>query len=80
MFALSDLDPGLRETDLAGEFLPGKDVRVVGLAEHGLQLLQLLQREGGPVPALLPPQESFVMEVGRIAQCRICAMQYSQVK
>jgi len=34
----------------------------VGLLEQGLQLLQLLGREGRPVPALSPPAEHVLRE------------------
>ena len=66
------LDPGLCQPDLARELLPGEDVRVVGLREHRLQLLQLLQREGGSVAPLLPPEERLVVHVAGVAQRRVC--------
>ena len=69
------LDPGLCQPDLARELLPGEDVRVVGLREHRLQLLQLLQREGGSVAPLLSPEERLVVHVAGVAQRRVCEEQ-----
>lgn len=48
----SDLDLLLPEVDLAGQLLPGADVRVLGLLEEAFQSLQLLVRENGAVPPL----------------------------
>lgn len=50
MFA--DLDLLLPEVDLAGQLLPGADVRVLGLLEEALQSLQLLVCEDGAVSPL----------------------------
>ncbi len=59
-----DLYSGLVELGGPGQLLPAVDVGVVALREGGLQLLQLLLGEGGPVPssATLKGQchESFV--------------------
>ncbi len=46
-----DLYPGLVELGGPGQLLPAVDVGVVALGEGGLQLLQLLLGEGGPVPS-----------------------------
>jgi hypothetical protein len=46
-----DLYSGLVELGGPGQLLPAVDVRVVALREGGLQLLQLLLGEGGPVPS-----------------------------
>ena len=47
------LDSDFRQVDLHGELLPAVDVRVVGLLEGSLQLVQLVRCEGGPVPPVL---------------------------
>ena len=41
------LDPGLAEVEHERELLPGEDVRVLGLLERALQLVQLEGGEGG---------------------------------
>ena len=46
------LHAGLCEADPHGELLPHEDVRVVGLAEAPLQLVQLAGRKPGSVPLL----------------------------
>lgn len=56
------LDARLAETDPQGDLLAEEDVRVVGLLEEGLQLLELLGRKGGTVPALPPPAEHVLRE------------------
>lgn len=61
----SYLDSRLRQVDLHREILPGEDVRIVCLREGALQLLELLECEGGPVAALLPPDEGVVVD-GRV--------------
>lgn len=50
------LDPGLSQLGPLRELLPGVDVGVVGSFKSLLQLLQLLRRECGPTPPLLPLQ------------------------
>ena len=47
------LDSDFRQVDLHGELLPAVDVRVVGLLEGSLQLVQLVRGEGRPVPPVL---------------------------
>lgn len=47
------LNPGLGQIDLQSHLLAGIHIRVLGLGEQGLQLLQLASREGGPFPPLL---------------------------
>ena len=46
-------DPGLGEVGPHGDLLPGAHVRVAVPLEGGLQLLQLLAGEVGPLPPLL---------------------------
>lgn len=48
------LHPGFSQVDLECQLLPGVDVRVVGLREDPLQLLQLRAGERGPDAPLLP--------------------------
>ncbi|GIY82753.1 uncharacterized protein CDAR_608521 [Caerostris darwini] len=50
---MTHLHPGFCESYAHGQLFPHKDVRVVGLGEAPLQLLQLRWREPGPVPLLL---------------------------
>jgi len=50
---LTHLDAGLREADPHGDLLAHEDVRVVGLREAALQLVQLGGSEAGAVPLLL---------------------------
>ena len=47
------LDSDFRQVDLHGELLPAVDVRVVGLLEGSLQLVQLVRGEGCPVTTVL---------------------------
>ena len=56
------LDTCLGQVDLHGQVLPSKHVWVVGLSKGRLQLLQLLQSEGGPVPPLLAPHEALIVD------------------
>ena len=44
------LDSHFWQVNLHGEFLPAVDVRVVGLLESSLQLVQLIRGEGCSVP------------------------------
>ena len=48
------LYPGLAELGALAELLAGVDVRVLGPLERLLQLVQLVGREGGAGPPLLP--------------------------
>ena len=50
----ADLYPGLAELGALAELLAGVDVRVLGPLERLLQLVQLVGREGGAGPPLLP--------------------------
>lgn len=45
-------DPGLCEVGPHGDLLPGAHVRVAVALEGGLELLQLLASEVGPLPPL----------------------------
>ena len=45
------LHSGLAQAQPVAQLLPHESVRVVGLVEQPLQLVQLLQREVGPAPA-----------------------------
>merc|ERR1712015_400853 len=47
------LDSGLGEANPHGELLPHEDVRVVGLSEAALQLVELAGGEARAVPLLL---------------------------
>ena len=47
------LHPDLRQVDLHGQLLAAVHVRVVGLLEGALQLVQLVGGEGGAVAAVL---------------------------
>ena len=47
------LDPDFWQVDLHGELLPAVDIRVVGLLEGSLQLMQLVGGEGRPIPPML---------------------------
>lgn len=49
----SHLNARLAEAEPLAQFLPHEGVRIVGLVEQPLQLVQLLQREVGARPALL---------------------------
>lgn len=62
-----DLNANFRQVDLHGELLPGVDVRVVGLLERSLELVQLVGREGGPVATvlLLAPVAVYVLPAAR---------------
>lgn len=53
MTLLTHLNTYFREVDLHGELFPGVDVRVVGLFERSLELVQLIGREGRPVTTML---------------------------
>ena len=68
----SHLNSSLGEPYFAGQLLPGEDVRVVSLIEDGLQLLELLEGEGRPVPPLLPPQEGLVVHIRGVAERGVC--------
>lgn len=50
---MTHLNTNFREVDLHGELLPGVYVRVVGLFERSLELVQLVGREGCPVATVL---------------------------
>lgn len=50
---MTHLNTNFREVDLHGEFLPGIYVRVVGLLERSLELVQLVGREGCPIATVL---------------------------
>lgn len=47
------LDPDFRQIDLHGQLLAAVHVRVMGLLERSLQLVQLIGGERGAVPAVL---------------------------
>ena len=50
------LYPGLAKLGALAELLAGVDVRVLGPLERLLQLVELVGREGGAGPSLLPLQ------------------------
>ena len=60
----TDLYPGLTELGPLAELLPGVDVRVLGPLEGLLQLVQLVGREGGAGPPLLPLQRDPGLGLG----------------
>ena len=57
-----------------GQLLSGVDVRVLGLLEVPLQHLELLGREGGPGPPLLPfqGQARFGLAIGVVGDVATC--------
>lgn len=61
---LSYLHSDLRQVDLQRQLLPAVHVRVVGLLEGSLQLVQLEGGEGGPVPAVLLLRVLVVRQLG----------------
>jgi len=64
---MTHLNTNFREIDLHSELLPGVDVRVVGLLECSLELVQLVGREGCPVATmlLLTPIAIYVLPAAR---------------
>lgn len=61
----SYLDPLLLEVDLQCELFPEHDVRIMSLLEGGLELLELLLAEDGPV-ATLPLRLLVLRVVGMV--------------
>lgn len=53
-YCRSHLDSGLAEVQPHGEFFPREHVRILGLIEGSLQLVQLIRRERGPAAPDLP--------------------------
>lgn len=51
--AIAHLDPDFRQIDLHGQLLAAVHVRVMGLLERSLKLVQLIGGERGAVPAVL---------------------------
>jgi len=64
VLGVTDLDSCLAEIKSHGEFLPGEDVRVLGLLEGPFQLVQLVGGEGGAAAADLARLVHVVGVVG----------------
>jgi len=64
---MTHLNTNFRKVHLHGELLPGVDVRIVGLLERSLELVQLVSREGSPVATmfLLAPVTVYVLPATR---------------
>ncbi len=60
---LTDLYSGFCEPDSQCHLLPHKDVRIVGLGERSLQLVELGRGEAGPVPFLFQRLVSPILVV-----------------
>lgn len=63
----------LRQVDLHRQVLAREHVRIVGLRERRLQLLQLLQRERGAIAPLFAPHERLVVYGRVIRVAGVCA-------
>lgn len=69
----SHLHACLRQVDLHRQIFAREHVRIVGLRECRLQLLQLLQRERGAIAPLFAPHKRLVVYGRVIRVAGVCA-------